>query len=237
MNDSKKEKQKSQKSADAGLLIGIERVIELSGARSPINPDKKTTVYAHIARPLGIKEYALLAVPSGNFVRLGLINPDTRIFEFFEPRLLSLCGYATNKVVNRISVFKVHLDYIQTLKEVLSIKGIQIKKITDPTLPTDIKEILGVYKGDYYRQEATNFKYVAMTLYVLACFAEDRNNTEVAVRLKTSLVKYISLLKAFSDFRADEFKEYHMDRNEHVEDYVNRMHSELMRKYLIKKEW
>ena len=237
MNDLKKGKPRSQKSADAGLFIGIERVIELSGARNPMNPDKKTKVYAHIARPLGRKEYALLAIPSGNFLRLGLINPDTRIFEFFEPRLLSLCGYATNNVVNRIFVFKAHLDSIQTLKEVLSIKGIQIKKITNPTLPMDIKEILGVYKEDYYRQEDTNFKYVAMTLYFLACFAEDRNNTEEAVRLKASLVKYISLLKAFSDFRADEFKEYHMDSNEHAEDYVNRMHSELMRQYLTKKDW
>ena len=59
---------------DGGLLIGIERVFELSGARSPINPKKKMEVYAHVARPVGIEEYALLAIPSGHLLRLGSIN-------------------------------------------------------------------------------------------------------------------------------------------------------------------
>ena len=44
---------------DGGLLIGIERVFELSGARSSIKPYKKVEVFAHVARPVGIEEYVL----------------------------------------------------------------------------------------------------------------------------------------------------------------------------------
>ena len=212
-----------------GLVIKIERVIEVVGGRNPYNPDKKVKICVYVAQPLAIEEYGLLAIPSGSLLRLGSINPDTRVFELFEPRLLSPCGYATNNVVNRISVHEGHLKYIQTLREVLAIRGIKIKRIREPSLPADIKEILGVYKEDFYNKETTNFRYVAEWLYGSACSAEFKGEKKVAVKLRNTLDRYIRLLKEFSNFRAHEFTGYHVTKDESAENYVDRMYAELKR--------
>jgi hypothetical protein len=224
-----KDDEKSKSRVDPGMFIGIEKVLELSGVRRSTDPKKKVKVYAHLARPLGKKEYAFLAIPSKSFLRLGFINPDTRLFDYFEPRLLSPFGLAKNGVVNRIFVYKHHLDRIQTLDEILAIKGIKEKKTFVPVLPADIKEILGKYKEIYYKHEPSNFKYVSLTLYTLASFEEDKGHFDKAMRLKRMLSKYIGLLKTYPEFRKNEFVNFQVDMNESVTDYINKMAEKLRR--------
>ena len=111
----------------------IERVIKLEGAyRKDFNC--KSSVYAYISKPVKrdgqYVKYAMLVIsPQHGVMCLGDINSETKMFEDYDPKILTLALYtrANNQVVNQVFVPSKQLKKLKTLDDVLAIKGISVK--------------------------------------------------------------------------------------------------------------
>ena len=114
--------------------VRIEKVLELEGA---LRPDfSPSSVYAHISKPVERDgqnvQYAILALfPQHGIMDLGDINPETRVFEYYDSKMRNspaLYKRAGNHVVNQVSVPSEQLVKLKTLDEVLGIGGISVKR-------------------------------------------------------------------------------------------------------------
>jgi len=116
------------------IPVKVEKVLELKGADRP-DLNCPSSVYAHISTPVKKDgqdiQYAMLAIfPQHGIMHLGNINPETKMFEHYDPNRHALALYtrAGNHVVNQVSVPTDQLEKLKTLEEVLSIEGISVKR-------------------------------------------------------------------------------------------------------------
>ncbi len=126
------------------IPVQIEKVLELTGAIRPY-PKSPASVYAHISKPVQDKfkqvQYAMMALlPQHGVMHLGNINPETMMFEHFDPDLRTPAMYklADNQVVEQVSVHLNQMEPLKTLEEVLRIPGISIKRELIPESQTKI---------------------------------------------------------------------------------------------------
>jgi hypothetical protein len=123
------------------IPVQIQKVLELEGVYS-MDRASPTSVYAHISKPVkrGAEDvqYAMLAIfPRHGFMNLGEIDPETRVFEHYDPDGVRKFGIGTpnalyvragNHVVNEVSVPHEQIDRLKTMDEVLGIDGIFVKR-------------------------------------------------------------------------------------------------------------
>ena len=109
------------------IPVEIEKVLELGG--------NFPSFYAHISKPVKRNgqnvQYAMLALfPTSGIMHLGEINPETRVFEHYDPEMRNFALYrrAPNHVVTQVNVPSEQLDRLKTLDEVLSIPSIFVKR-------------------------------------------------------------------------------------------------------------
>ena len=118
------------------MPIEIKKVIQLVGAFDP-RYKSRTEVYAHIGKPVRDKgkevQYAMLAIfPTNSIMRLGNINPETRMFEDISDNN-SYYERASNHVIRKVLVPTGQLPCLKTLEEVLAISGISVKRELIPS--------------------------------------------------------------------------------------------------------
>jgi len=72
----------------------------------------------------------LARFPQHGIMYLGSINPETMMFEYYDPAMNNPASYtrAGNQVVNQVSVPSKQLKNLETLEEVLGIEGISVKR-------------------------------------------------------------------------------------------------------------
>lgn len=133
------------------ITVQIEKVLELVDTnRDPNCPDsvsihfskpvkRPTSVYAHVSKPVKRDgqdvQYVMLAIsPQHGIMYLGEINPETRMFEHYDPEMRDPALYtrAGNHVVNQVSVSGEQLSKLKTLDEVLGIQGIFVRRRLTP---------------------------------------------------------------------------------------------------------
>lgn len=120
------------------IPVEVKKVMELEGAYRP-DFNCLSSVYAHISKPVRKDgqdiQYAMLAIfPQHGVMDLGDINPNTRMFEFYDPRKINFAPYtrADNGVVNKVSVPLDSMEKLKTIDEVLGIEGISVKRELTP---------------------------------------------------------------------------------------------------------
>jgi len=118
----------------AHIPIEIQKVLELKGA---CRPDFRcpSSIYAHVSNPVKKDkqdiQYAMLAIfPEHGIMHLGDINPETKMFEYYDSNMRRFTFYtrAENNVINQVSVPSEQLNKLKTLDEILAIDGISIKR-------------------------------------------------------------------------------------------------------------
>ena len=94
-----------------------------------------TSIYAHVSKPVRDQgrevQYAILDIyPRSGIMNLGNINPETRVFEHFDPGQGIQAHYrrADNHVVCEVFVPVEQLRDLKTIDDVLSIPGITVKR-------------------------------------------------------------------------------------------------------------
>lgn len=114
--------------------VQVQKVMKLEGANRP-DSDDSSSVYAHISKPVRKDgqnvQYAMLAIfPQNGIMDLGNINPETKMFEHYDPEMSIFALYtrADNNVVNKVSVPSEQLEKLPTLEEVLGIESISVKE-------------------------------------------------------------------------------------------------------------
>ncbi|NQU98563.1 hypothetical protein HQ533_03780 [Candidatus Woesearchaeota archaeon] len=116
------------------IPVQVQKVLELKGAYR-LHPKSPSSIYAHISVPVKQDgqdvQYAMLAIfPQHGVMHLGEINPKTKMFENYDPKMHTLALYtrAENNVVNQVSVPSELFERLKTIDEVLDIEGISVKR-------------------------------------------------------------------------------------------------------------
>lgn len=116
------------------IPVQVQKVLELEGVYEP-QFNGEASVYAHISKPVKKNgqdvQYAMLAIsPQHGIMYLGNINPETKKFEYYDPKRHIFAWYAraNNHVINQVSVPSEQLEKLKTLEEVLGIEGISVKR-------------------------------------------------------------------------------------------------------------
>jgi len=116
------------------IPVQVEKVLELEGAYRP-DFNSRSSVYAHISVPVKIDEKDVQIVmldiyPRRGIMYLGDINPETKMFEFYDPEMHQFAVYtrADNNVVSQVAVPSEQFEKLKTIDEVLNIEGITVKR-------------------------------------------------------------------------------------------------------------